>query len=247
LIADAAGIQEYYRTEFAAETQLITYGAPILPAGRDNRLAELGLELKKYHLVVARFEPENHVHTIVKGFAASNAKLPLVVVGSAPYSDAYTGEIHRSGDQRVRFLGGIWDQELLDQLYGNAAVYWHGHSVGGTNPSLLRAIGAGAPTNAFDVNFNREVLGEAGLYFTTPEQVARLIADAEGSPETTARRGQQAQSRAALYDWDTVTRGYEALCHGLAAGAFTRSANGRRVEHGVRPGARHEPGQKVGR
>jgi glycosyltransferase involved in cell wall biosynthesis len=247
LIADAAGIQEYYRTEFAAETQLITYGAPILPTGRAHRLAELQLEPKKYHLVVARFEPENHVHTIVEGFTASHTTLPLVVVGSAPYSDTYTREILRLGDQRVRFLGGVWDQELLDQLYGNAAVYWHGHSVGGTNPSLLRAIGAGAATNAFDVNFNREVLGDAGLYFSSPAQVARLVADAEINPAATAGRGQEARVRAALYDWDKVTDRYEALCEGLAAGIFKGTANGRRMHHDMVPGPRRASGQQVAR
>ncbi|WP_354236206.1 DUF1972 domain-containing protein [Arthrobacter sp. UYEF3] len=247
LIADAAGIQEYYRTEFAAETQLITYGAPILPRGRSNRLAELRLEPQKYHLVVARFEPENHVHTIVKGFTASDAKLPLVVVGSAPYSDTYTGQIRRLGDQRVRFLGGVWDQELLDQLYGNTAVYWHGHSVGGTNPSLLRAIGAGAATNAFDVNFNREVLGDAGLYFSTPAQVAALVADAEGGSAATAGRGREAQTRAALYDWEKVTDGYETLCQGLAAGIFKRTANGRRVHQDAALRPWRGSGQQVAR
>ena len=62
----------------------------------------------------------------------------------------------------MRFLGGVWDQDLLDQLYANCLTYLHGHSVGGTNPSLLRAIGAGAATDAFDVSFNREVLGDSG-------------------------------------------------------------------------------------
>ena len=76
-------------------------------------------------------------------------------------------QVHALADERIRFLGGVWDQDLLDQLYANALTYLHGHSVGGTNPSLLRAIGAGAPTMAFDVGFNREVLGAAGRYFPT--------------------------------------------------------------------------------
>ena len=91
---------------------------------------------------------------------ASGAARPLVVVGSAPYAQEYTRRcrVLAAGDPRVRFVGGVWDQELLDQLYGNAYTYLHGHCVGGTNPSLLRAIGAGTATLAFDVVFNREVL-----------------------------------------------------------------------------------------
>ena len=117
-------------------------------------LAALDIGTNSFHLVVARFEPENHVHVALQGYRASSARLPLVVVGSAPYSDRYTAYLHSLGDERVRFLGGVWDSELLDQLYAGCFSYIHGHSVGGTNPSLLRAIGAGAPTLAFDVGFN---------------------------------------------------------------------------------------------
>ena len=88
-----------------------------------------------YHLVVARFEPENHVEEIVQGYSAAS-RHPLVVVGSAPYSGAYTAEIRSMADTdpRVRLLGGVWDQRQLDELYANALTYVHGHSVGGTNP-----------------------------------------------------------------------------------------------------------------
>ncbi len=142
LIADAAGISEYYREKHNADTDLIAYGAPQIGADTE-RLRELGLSPDGYHLVVARFEPENHVEEIVRGYSASLSTLPLVVVGSAPYSDGYTMSVRRAADSRVRFLGGVWDQDLLDQLYAGARSYLHGHSVGGTNPSLLRAIGAG--------------------------------------------------------------------------------------------------------
>ena len=221
LIADAIGIQDYYRKKFGADTVYLAYGAPLLTENRQDKLAELGLKAREYHLVVARFEPENHVHLIVEGFAKSGSKLPLVVVGSAPYSDRYTSEVHELGDDRVRFVGGVWDQELLDQLYANSLVYWHGHSVGGTNPSLLRAIGSGAATNAFDVGFNREVLGESGRYFTDPADVTRLVADAEAVDSDVATRGELAQLTARRYNWDLVTEGYEQLCTDLARSKAT--------------------------
>jgi glycosyltransferase involved in cell wall biosynthesis len=184
--------------------------------------------------VVARFEPENHVHLVVDGFARSSAEHPLVVVGSAPYSDDYTRSVQALADQRVRFVGGVWDQQLLDQLYANAKVYWHGHSVGGTNPSLLRAMGSGAPTNAFDVDFNREVLGSAGHYFSTPADVAGLVTEAEDPLTEVAARGVLGQQIARRYDWDVVTDGYEQLCRELAA---VRSlAPRRRAAHRAVPG-----------
>ncbi len=157
LIADAAGIAEYYAEEFGAPTELLSYGAPVQDDPQHDRIAELELQPAGYHLVVARFEPENHVLEIVRGYAASAATRPLVVVGSAPYSDDYTATISEiaAADPRIKLLGGIWDAELLDQLYANALSYLHGHSVGGTNPSLLRAMGAGTGVIAYDVNFNR--------------------------------------------------------------------------------------------
>ncbi|MCC3272959.1 DUF1972 domain-containing protein [Arthrobacter zhangbolii] len=233
LIADAGGIQQYYREEFDAEAVLITYGAPILGDAGDHRLAEVDLTANQYHLVVARMEPENHVHTIVEGYLRSGSVLPLVVVGSAPYAEQYTGSIRRMADARVRFLGGVWDQELLDQLYANSRVYWHGHSVGGTNPSLLRAMGAGAAVNAFDVVFNREVLRSAGRFFTNPEDVSKLALAAEISPQDAAERGRTSLQEAARYDWDDVTYKYELLARGLAAGEFRCPGSARRRRPGL--------------
>jgi glycosyltransferase involved in cell wall biosynthesis len=225
LIADAVGIQEYYEEEFGAPTELIAYGAPIVDADRPELLAQVDqveLSPRGYHLVVARFEPENHVDVIVEGYVRSGAAKPLVVVGSAPYADEYTARVEALGDDRVTFLGGVWDQDLLDQLYAGSLTYQHGHSVGGTNPSLLRAIGAGAATDAFDVSFNREVLGPSGRFWSTPADVAALFEAAEADPTAAAERGALARERAAAYDWDAVAAAYESLCERLAARAFPR-------------------------
>jgi glycosyltransferase involved in cell wall biosynthesis len=228
LIADAQGIADYYRQEFTAPTTLLPYGAPLINPGSD-RLAALGLEPGGYHLVVARFEPENHVDVIVEGYTRSSATKPLVVVGSAPYSDAYTARVHEAADGRVRFLGGVWDHEQLDQLYAHAFTYVHGHSVGGTNPSLLRAIGAGAAVLAYDVDFNREVVAESGRYFNTPADVAFLVEAAEANPEAVRDAGRRARELAKNYDWDDVASGYEDLVLRLAGRRFsTRRPSGRR-------------------
>jgi len=221
LIADAQGIADYYTEEFGAPTDLITYGAPVIDPPAD-RLAQLGLTARGYHLVVARFEPENHVAEIVEGYTASGATQPLVVVGSAPYSDEYTARVHGLADGRVRFLGGVWDQDLLDVLYAHATTYLHGHSVGGTNPSLLRALGAGATVLAFDVSFNREVLGVAGRFFATAADIPALLARAEEDPANARKRGAQARERAGAYDWDDVAARYADLARRLAAHEFPR-------------------------
>ena len=229
LIADAQGIADYYAQEFSASTELISYGAPQVPT-RTDRLAELSLEAGGYHLVVARFEIENHVDVVVDGYTRSSARRPLVVVGSAPYSDEYTRRIESLADARVRLLGGVWDQQLLDQLYTGALIYHHGHSVGGTNPSLLRAIGAGTAVDAFDVSFNREVLGEAGRYWSDADDVAGLVDSAEADPAAQLERGARSLERARLYDWDEVADRYEALARRLAVqGPSHHRPSGRRA------------------
>lgn len=230
LIADAQGIADYYEDEFGAPTRLIAYGAPILTDAGSDRLAELDLAPQHYHLVVARMEPENHVYEIVKGFVTSQAALPLVVVGSAPYADAYIDKIRNAADIRVRMIGGVWDQTQLNQLYANSLSYLHGHSVGGTNPSLLRAAGAGAFVIAFDVPFNREVVGAHAEYFSTRAGVSEQVEAAEAAPASCRRRGLELQEDIKRYSWDTVTDQYEEMLNDLKGykRRGRRPASGRR-------------------
>jgi hypothetical protein len=179
--------------KYGAESTYLPYGAPIIAPGAD-RLATLDLAPGCFHLVVSRFEPENHVLEIVRGYAASPARFPLVVVGAAPYADAYTRTVRNAAgnDSRVRFVGPIWDQLLLDQLYANACSYLHGHSVGGTNPSLLRAMGAAAPVTA-------------------------LVQDEQPDDPGRARGIDGQRMCATRFSWESVARGYLGLCERLSA------------------------------
>ncbi len=234
LIADAPGIQDYYTDEFAVPTELIRYGTRIIERSPADLVAGLGLVPGRFHLVVARFEPENHVDVIVEGYHRSNATLPLVVVGSAPDSTRHAESIQQLAlrDPRIRLLGSVRDQRLLDQLYTHALSYLHGHSVGGTNPSLLRAMGAGTAILAWDVVFNREVAGVAGSYFRSPAQLAREVEEVEQYPFRFRDIGELMQERARKrYDWDVVTEQYEALAAKLARGYSTRGVStGRRLD-----------------
>ncbi|GAB3668233.1 glycosyltransferase [Actinocorallia lasiicapitis] len=225
LISDARGIVDYYRETFGASSVFIPYGAPILTETDTGKLREAGYEPGGFHLIVARFEPENHLHVKIQGYRDSAARLPLVVVGSAPYSDAYTARLKEiaGDDPRIRFVGGVWDQALLDAYYAGARTYLHGHSVGGTNPSLLRAMGAGASVLAWDVNFNREVLAESGRFFDGPASLAALLEAAEAAQEQSDSFGELARKRAAEhYVWDDVASSYERLCQDLKARYLTR-------------------------
>ncbi|WP_399548559.1 glycosyltransferase [uncultured Microbacterium sp.] len=221
LIADAPGIADYYRSEFGVPTKLLRYGAPIIDSAPAESIRALGLEPGGYHLVVARFEPENHVREIVEGYHASAAAAPLVVVGSAPYAAEYTQRIHAAAgdDPRIMFLGGIYDQDLLDALYFHANTYVHGHSVGGTNPSLLRAMGAGTATIAYDVGFNREVLDGHGWFFSDAAEIERHFSSLERNAGDVDRLAHLVRDRAAgAFDWRDVAEGYESLAVGLVSG-----------------------------
>lgn len=222
LIADAPGIADYYRHQFDVPTELIRYGAPLLHGAPEDGVRSLGLEPDGYHLVVARFEPENHVLEIVEGYRRSGATKPLAVVGSAPYSASYTRAVTEAAaaDPRIRLLGAVYDQGLLDALYTHAFTYVHGHCVGGTNPSLLRALGAGTAVLAYDVGFNREVLDGEGWFFATAADVAALFDEVEGASRTVAARGEQGRTRAVhRFSWDDVATAYEALALRLADGS----------------------------
>lgn len=220
LVADSRGIAEYYRERYGRCPVFIPYGAPALSTASLGRLDEFGLTPHAFHLVVARFEPENNVELIVKGFRQSSAKLPLVVVGGGPYSAGYTAAVRAAAeeDERIRFVGSIWDQELLDALYVGALTYVHGHSVGGTNPSLLRAAGGGASCLAYDVSFNREVAAGDASYFATAADVAGGVEASEADVDAARRRGAALAERVQLmYDWDDVARRYEGLCWALVS------------------------------
>lgn len=220
VIADSHGIADHVRAMYGRESAFLPYGAPVVRPGSE-RLVALGLAPRGYHLVVARFAAENHMREIVAGYVDTAATRSLVVVGDAPYAEAYSDLVRRAarGDGRVRFLGAIYDRPLLEELYGNALSYVHGHSVGGTNPSLLQAMGAGAAVSAYDVNFNREVTDGYARFWTTPPELGAAVLADEADVHAAEERGEKGRSHAELtYRWDEVAAGYERLCRALAAG-----------------------------
>jgi len=223
VIADARAIAAHVWETYHRECVVIPYGAEVIDPGAD-RLVELGVIRRDYHLIVARLEPENHVLEAVHAYTLSEETRPLLVVGSAPYSRWYIDRVHEVAKDHpgVRFLGGIYDQELLDQLYANTRTYIHGHSVGGTNPSLLRAMGAGAPVLAFDCEFNREVTDDHAFFWSDADSLATILDDvAEGELDGELADFSAAGRRrvAEHYQWDRVTDEYEALIQHLASSA----------------------------
>ena len=177
LIADNMGIHEYYKEKYGKESKFLAYGADIHEDYDEDILKEFGLEADGYFIVVARLEPENNLFMAIEGYLASGqyGKRPLVIVGktNTPYGKHL---VERYGDARnIRFVGGIYDFRKLNSIRHYSYAYFHGHSVGGTNPSLLEAMASGCFILAHDNIFNRAVLGENALYYGSTDAAMEML------------------------------------------------------------------------
>ena len=177
MIADNMGIHDYYMEKYGRETKCLAYGADIYDDWDAACLQEYGLESDNYYLIVARLEPENNLIMAIEGYLKSkeNGKRPLVIVGS---KDTRHGKelVRKYGCEKfIRFMGGIYDFKKLDSVRHFSYAYFHGHSVGGTNPSLLEAMASGCFILANDNVFNRAVLKENAIYYETSEDVRRVL------------------------------------------------------------------------
>ena len=217
LIADAEAIAQRVRSVYprAAPTSFIAYGAQQVAAHDVDvqALSEWGLTPGGYLLVVARPEPENHVLEIIQGCLLHGGPLPLVIVGSVTGATPYQRQLQGLACDRVRLVGGVYDAPKLQSLRVHAAAYIHGHSVGGTNPSLLEALACGSLVIAHDNPFNREVARDAADYFDTPAQLARQLQQMEQLPasESLRRSARAREIIAQHYTWARIADDYEAL------------------------------------
>ena len=177
LIADNMGIHDYYKEKYGKESKFLAYGADVHEDYDAGVLKEFGLEAGGYFIVVARLEPENNLFMALEGYLASNqyGKRPLVVVGktNTPYGEHLVERYGR--DRNIRFVGGIYDFRKLNFIRHYSYAYFHGHSVGGTNPSLLEAMASGCFILAHDNIFNRAVLGENALYYGSTDAATEML------------------------------------------------------------------------
>lgn len=219
MVTDSDAMVDYYRREYGAENSFIPYGSIVGGAPVDSAPAELGLEPGGYHLVCARLEPENNTDLIVDEFLRSKARLPLVVVGGVPYKSAYADALKAKACSRLIFVGSVFDSGRFNGLMRHCRVYLHGHEVGGTNPSLLRAMGAGAFCLPLDAPFNLEVVGEGEPSFSrTPGHLATRLEyfeSADADREAACRRT-LARSRE-HYRWDAVGAAYADMFRAMIA------------------------------
>jgi glycosyltransferase involved in cell wall biosynthesis len=222
IVADCRVIEAIYRARGARRVAMIAYGAEPPASSGTGTLEALGVAPRGYVLYVSRLEPENNADVVIRGFRASGVPLDLVVVGDAPYADAYKRRLRElaAGDPRVRFAGYVFGPGY-DELRSHAAGYVQATEVGGTHPALLEAMAAGLPIVANDIPEHHEVLGEAGWYYrkNSPEDLAARLRElfGAGGDALRAAQGEAARQRAvALYDWEAVTSAYEDLARRVA-------------------------------
>lgn len=217
LIADADAIAQRFRQRYprGAPCTTIAYGADVVDPAQVSiaPLAAWGLTPGQYALVVARPEPENHVLEIVEGYRQHPGDWPLVVVGNVNGSNPYQRRLLALRSERIRFIGAVYDPAQLTALRAHAGVYLHGHSVGGTNPSLLESMACGSLVIAHDNPFNREVAGEGALYFDSISTMVRALSSllSQSSAVIQQRRRRMQAVVRRRYDWNRIADAYVRL------------------------------------
>lgn len=214
LIADHPLIEAHLATRASRDKiTMIPYGAIRVSDADESLIDQYGVEKNNYSIVIARPEPENSILEIVKAFCTCPRKGKLLVLGSFfPDSNHYHREIFETANDSVIFPGAIYDADIIAALRFYSRFYIHGHQVGGTNPSLVEALGAGCAVVAHDNPFNRWVTNESALYFSGVDHLSNFFSgqylEDDYVEEKKAEAVVQFQSG---FEWDDVLRAYEAI------------------------------------
>jgi glycosyltransferase involved in cell wall biosynthesis len=220
VVTDAREMRRIYLDEFGTPSVNIAYGANVEKSVNPDVVKQYGLEPSAYYLVASRLVPENNADLIVRAFEKVTTKRVLAIAGNANYRSAFVDRLRETKDPRVKFLGHVANPEHVKELHCNAYAYVHGHSLGGTNPALLKALGYGNCVLALGTAFNREVLQDHGILFENdPLDLTNKLQRVEDHPEIAARYGLRAPERIReAYTWEAITDQYEELFLQLANG-----------------------------
>ena len=231
LVCDSINIEKYIKEDYEQynpNTTFIAYGADMEKSKLDDNDPKLiewyekkGVKPKEYYLVVGRFVPENNYETMITEFMKSNTMKDFVLITNVEQNKFYDELKSKTGfdrDSRIKFVGTVYDQELLKKIRENAYGYFHGHEVGGTNPSLLEALASTDINLLLDVGFNREVADEGALYWSKEDRaLAKLIDKTDNlGIEEIKNIGIVSKERISTrYSWGYIINQYETLFRGL--------------------------------
>ncbi len=221
VVTDSKQVREYYRERWNAETTYIAYGADVERAAPGEFLAKFGLEPRGYVLFVGRLVPENCAHHLVNAFKQLRTDMPCVIVGDAPYANAYIQELKASAGRNVIFTGYLFGQGYRE-LSSHAYAFVETSEVGGTHPALLEAMAFGNCVVVNDTRENLETLGDAGLQYSGArgaEHLAQVLQELLDNPTRAEEYRCRAQERVKKYfSWDVITDEYEALFKRMVQG-----------------------------
>lgn len=208
LVADNPKIEDYLHEKYGNQTVYIPYGAEVIKSPDAAVLEPYSVEPGQYNLLIARMEPENHVLEILEGVAQSKDERIFLVMGNLEtrYGQSL---VERFKDSRIRFLHAEYNKTIVDNLRHFCHLYFHGHSVGGTNPSLLEAMACGALICAHDNPFNRSVLNENAYYFKNGEDVAHVLDSVEMNETTQGYIRKNTNLIRERYTWKSIAEQYE--------------------------------------
>ena len=228
LVCDSKNIEQYIQEDYKQyqpETTYIAYGTDTAPSNLKaedtkvrNWYQEKGINENGYYLVVGRFVPENNYETMIREFIKSKSKKDFVLITNVEQNKFYDQLLQDTGfdkDPRVKFVGTVYDQELLKYIRENAFAYFHGHEVGGTNPSLLEALASTKLNLLLDVGFNREVGEQSAIYWKKDElsQVIEKVEQFDAKMIDELDR-QSNQRIADAFTWEKIVTDYEKLFKG---------------------------------
>ena len=227
IICDNEAIEKYIQKEYKKynpKTKYIPYGAETTPStlsDDDPKVTEWyakhQIRPSQYYLMVGRFVPENNFETVIKEFMKSDTKKDLVIISgyqTTPLHDLLVNEYKIEDDPRIKLVGTLYDEQLLKKIRENAYAYIHGHSVGGTNPSLLEALGRTDVNLVYDVSFNKEVAKDGAIYWNEEYALLRNLIKRcdEATIDKRYELGLQAKARIeGSYTWEHITDQYEEL------------------------------------
>lgn len=228
VICDSKNIEKYIHENYDGKgiwrenpsTTFIAYGADLMPSKLSDNDAALQewyhdhqLSKKNYYLIVGRFVPENSFEIMIREFMNSHSKriLAIITTENQKFMEVLEKKLHFQEDSRIRFVGTVYNQELLKKIRENAYGYFHGHTVGGTNPSLIEALGSTDLNLLIDVSFNKEVAEDCALYWNSESgNLESLINYADKmSPDMIAELGKKAKERVHKeYTWEKICKEY---------------------------------------
>jgi glycosyltransferase involved in cell wall biosynthesis len=209
LISDSIGIQDYLKEKYQVDSTYIAYGATLFENPDEEVLKSYKLLPYQYDMLIARLEPENSIEIILDGVAKANLSRPFLVIGNhnAVYGN-YLKEKFKNYSQ-IQFIGGIYNLNFLNNLRHYSNIYFHGHTVGGTNPSLLEAMASNSLICANDNSFNKYILGDDALYFSDAETVAKhLLHIGLHDNSCQSMLSNNIKKITSFYDWEIIVDQY---------------------------------------